>query len=119
MANFQSGGTKRSPPTPEELWGDCEIAGWDHHNIALWHLWLKNLATLIIFAEQPVIDRIMEVVRSTIEAAKAGELTAEQAVWKISPQTLIYQKEWEAINAAARKDGSIIGRLYFDGGNND
>jgi len=113
MANSQS------PPTPEELWGDCEVTGWDRHHEVMWRLWLKNLAVLIIFAEQPVIDRIMEVVRSTIEAAKAGELTAEQAVWRISPQALIFHEEWESINAAARKDGRMIGKFFFgDSGQN-
>jgi hypothetical protein len=102
-----------NPPTPEDLWGDCKVSGWDSKNETLWNLWLKNIAVLIIFAEQGVVDRVTESVRSTIEKAKSGELTSDQAVWKISPQSLLRQEEWEAINAAARRDGRMIGQLYF------
>lgn len=100
-------------PSPEDLWGDCEIAGWDTRHTSLWKLWLRGIATIIIFAEQSVIARVAEVVRSTTAKAKAGELTAEEAISVICPIVLISSEEWDVINATAKKQGQVIGRFFL------
>ena len=100
-------------PTPEDLWGDCEVAGWNARHTALWKLWLRGIAAIIVFADQRVIDRVAEVVRSTTTKAKAGELTAEEAVWAISPIVLISLEEWDVINATARGQGQMISRFFL------
>jgi hypothetical protein len=74
---------------------------------------LRNLAILIIFAKQDVIERVSHTIKDTIAKAKSGEITASNALWNINPQRLIYQEEWEYINAAAKTDGRIIGQIYF------
>ena len=54
-------------PTPYELWGDCTIVGWaSDEKEALFKLWLKNIAILIVFAEQAVIDRVGNVLADGI-----------------------------------------------------
>jgi hypothetical protein len=103
-------------PIPEELWGDCSVPiGWDSTNKSIWYLWLKNIAALIIFANQKVIDRIYITILNTIDKAKSGELSAKEAVKIISPQALISPEEWEEINNNAQKQGRIIGQLFYGG----
>ncbi|MCK9567502.1 hypothetical protein M0R72_00970 [Candidatus Pacearchaeota archaeon] len=100
-------------PTPEDLWGDCEVTGWDERHTSLWKLWLRGIAAIIVFAEQSVIDRVEEVVRLTTAKAKAGDLTAEEAVWLVSPLVLISSKEWDTINAIAREQGQMVGNFFL------
>ena len=107
-------------PTPYELWGDCTIVGWaSDEKEALFKLWLKNIAILIIFAEQVVIDRVGNVVKETVAKAKAGEISTEQALRTICPTNIISAEEWEVINTAAREYGPKF-YSYFGGkaGNN-
>lgn len=100
-------------PTPEDLWGDCEVAGWDERHTALWKLWLRGIAAIIVFAEQTVVDRVAEVVRSTTAKAKDGRLTAEEAVWEVSPIVLISSEEWDEINVTARKQGHVVSKFFL------
>ena len=102
------------PPTPEELWGDVEITGWEDNNSRkLWNLWLKVTAVLIFFATQPVIDRVGKVISETIAKAKAGELPAEEALKIISPTTLMSSEEWDILNKAVRAHGPMIGEFLY------
>jgi hypothetical protein len=100
-------------PTPEDLWGDCKVDGWDDHHTFLWKLWLMGIAAILIFADQTVIDRVAEVIRSTTTKARSGELTAEEAVWAISPMVLISSEEWEIIKGNARKQGHIAEKFFL------
>ena len=100
------------PPTPEDLWGDCTIAGWTPRNQAVWNLWLTSIARLIIFADQNVIDRVIKVISETIAKAKEGTLSPEKAIRAIRPSSLITQDEWEVINSTARNQGRMIMQFY-------
>jgi len=102
------------PPTPEELWGDIEITGWEDDNSRkLWNLWLKVTAVLIFFADQPVIDRVNKVISETISKAKAGELPAEEALKIISPTILMSNEEWDILNRAVKSHGRMIGEFLY------
>jgi hypothetical protein len=100
-------------PTPQDLWGNCEIIGWEHKYIKQWNLWLTTIATIIIFAEQNVIDRVAEVVKDTVVKARTGELLATEAVNRISPMAMISIEEWQIINKNAKEQGEVVGKLFF------
>jgi hypothetical protein len=104
----------RYPPTPKDLWGDCDIDGLDVEHNELWNIWLKSIAVVLIFADQNVVNRVTEKIKKIIQKAKSGDIPAEKALWLISPQVILSHKEWEVINETARKDGRIIGKLYFE-----
>lgn len=102
-------------PTPYELWGDCTIIGWaSEEKEALFKLWLKNIAVLIVFAEQAVIDRVYSVVKATVAKANAGEISTDEALQTICPTNIMSPEEWEVINAAAKQYGSKF-YGYFGG----
>jgi hypothetical protein len=64
----------------------------------MWELWLIGIAAVIIFAEQDVIDRVADVVKTTTAKTRNRELTADEAVKLISPIEIITPKEWTIIN---------------------
>ena len=100
-------------PTPEDLWGDCEV-DWEPRHKNLWKLWLKGIASIIIFAEQHVIDRVNKDVRLAIEFAKSGKLSPTNCILIISPAALISFEEWEIIGINAQKHGKIVSKLFLD-----
>ena len=103
----------RGPPTPEDLWGDCKIAGWTVQHTKLWRWYLESIAILIIFADQIVIDRITEKVLDTIQKAKSGDISAHEAICEISPIVIMSKKERDDLMEAIKKNGKMIFEYYF------
>ena len=106
---------RASPHNPDifEVWGDCEIPGWDTADTNRWNLWLNGAALFLYFVNEGISERIKAEVQKTIAEAKAGEITAKQAIYRIGLQNIIRLEEWPEIQEAVRRDGRMVGAFLF------
>jgi hypothetical protein len=102
-------------PTPEELWGSCEIESWvdwPKRDKGMFVTWLNGISAIIIFADQYVIDRVNKDIRDIIAKANEGAISSKDAVRSVSPGVIISPEEWKIIQANARKHGKMIEEFY-------
>ena len=105
---------KRHYPSPESLWGDCTIKSWDRKSRGWFSTWLNALASMTPFATQQTINKINNLVLSTIKQANEGTLTPIEAISKVRPLDALTTEEIFYIKKQVSLYGDKIGTFYLE-----
>lgn len=99
-------------PRPSELWGDCTIPHWSEEHNDKFTFNLITIAAAIIYAEQPVIDRVNEIVLEVVEKAHSGKIEPDQAIEAVNRENLFTKEEIENIHRVGSEQGQTVGEFF-------
>lgn len=99
-------------PRPSELWGDCTIEQWSEEHNDQFVFNLITIAAAIVYAEQPVIDRVNKNVLEIVERARSGEIEPDQAIEAVNRENLFTKEELENIHRVGSEQGQTVGEFF-------
>lgn len=99
-------------PKPSKFWGDCTIERWSEEHNDQFTFNLITIAAAIIYAEQPVIDRVNKNVLEIVKKAHAGEIEPDQAIEAVNRENLFTKEELENIHKVGSEQGQTVGEFF-------
>ena len=99
-------------PKPETLWGDYNIESWSRKDRNLFTLHLSGVSSAIIYADQPIIDRVIKQVHEIINQAKKNIISPQAAIEAVHKYNLFTKEELVSIENNCKTGGNIMSKFF-------
>lgn len=97
---------------PSTLWGDFNVPSWPNKDNNMLALKLLGVSSAVIYADQAVINRVINYVGDVLKRAKAGELPAEEALALMDKKALFSEEELENIEKNAETQAEMMSEFF-------
>jgi hypothetical protein len=101
-------------PEPKDLWGDYTVQSWTHKERGMFAIWIWGIASVLVFTDQNVTDRVHSKVQSIIDKAKAGEISYQEAIDQVRPMAIFSDEELKIASMNAQEYGPMMAKFFQD-----
>lgn len=97
---------------PSSIWGDFNVPGWSRKDNNLLTYKLLGISTAIIYADQAVINRVIDYIREVITKAKSGELPPQEVFALVEKKAVFSEQELEVIDRNVENQAEMMEKFF-------